>query len=90
MTAPLAFVADFFTIAGDPDRQRFTTEPQAVAHAEGRVGPRSVLVTIEAHVIDQAGTFAVRHFRWAGGEVTDSGWRCWVDGEFWPVEEVAA
>lgn len=58
---------------------RARNEAQAIALAESWVGPNQTQVTITAHTDGGTGTFALRHFTWEDGGVSDSGWRVWAD-----------
>lgn len=93
MSGTLPFAATRFEVevVGPPQGRRhlghFTDETEAVALAAGEVGPAQWQVSLTAHSGNHE-TFALRHFRWTSGDVLDSGWRCWVDGEF--VTEAAA
>lgn len=65
-----------------------TSEDAALGAARSGVGPGQSQVSVQAKGGSPA-TFAYRHFTWTtDGEVRDSGWRCWVDGQF--VSEVPA
>lgn len=60
---------------------RFDDEADAVLAAVNRLGDNVTHVIVEAHE-DAVDTFGVRHLRFVDGKVTDSGWRCWIDGVF--------
>lgn len=56
-------------------------EDAAVAWALAEVGPNQTQVSLTASspVLD---IWANRHFVWENGEVRDTGWRLWTEGEF--------
>lgn len=88
LIGPLPFEATAFEVmtvdlapGSVVDRRRVKSADQAVETAQTWVCPRVPQVSITAHHEDVA-TFAVRHLTHDSGVYNDSGWRCWIRGEF--------
>jgi hypothetical protein len=84
--APLPFEARLFnvdTVQGGAPTERLNTESitEALESARSRVGLNIHQASVTA-LGDDFETFALRHFVWVNGTVADTGWRCWIDGEF--------
>ena len=68
------------SFTADAGPSYFTTDvDDAVAWATANVTRLVEQITIDVHAPGDVSTFAIRHICHDG---TDSGWRCWRDGDF--------